>query len=878
MSTFSLSSVFAQLTSFANLENFWSLFNTAFGSSYVFATAATLRSQWQSGNFSQFPQIEVVSSDVLGGAKGAYGISTNRIYLSDRFVSSASQQSLEAVILEEFGHFVDAQVNTKDTPGDEGELFSALVRGVNLSTAELGRIKTENDHAMVIINGQATAIEQSAGTIIQLTNNDTDDGSPQISGNNVVWTGYDGNDREIYFYNGTTTTQLTNNDTNDSEPQISGNNVVWTGFDGNDLEIYFYNGTTTTQLTNNNRDHNNDNINDNDPQISGNNVVWSDSSDGNYYSEIYFYNGTTTTQLTNNNINATDPQISGNNVVWIGFDDNDSEIYFYNGTTTTQLTNNDTNDSDPQISGNNVVWTGFDGNDNEIFFYNGTTITQLTNNNIDDNYPQISGNNIVWQGDGGDNNYTEIYFYNGTTTTQLTNNGGNDSPQISGNNIVWNRFASYELYGEIYLFNDIYFYNGTTTTQLTITNNISGRNLQISGNNIVRQAWDGNDYEIYTYQISSALPTLSIAPTNASQAEGNSGTKAFTFTVTRSVNTTGINAVNWTVTGSGTNPANVTDFAGGVLPTGTVSFAVGETSKVITVNVQGDLTNEPNDGFAVTLSSPTNGATITTAIATGTITNDDEDALPVITLAVNPASVSEDAATNLVYTFTRTGPTTNALTLTYDITGTADATDYTGATPGTGKTINFAANSATATLTINPTADTTIEADETVALTLATGAGYTIGTTTDVLGTIINTNFNEITGNPLINNGRNPIVGTAGPDYLTGGAGAKTLTGGGGNDAFVFTNMRDVGQRIADFTFGQDKLVFTQLFSSLGYTGSNPIADGYIKFVKGTGANSAHTFLQIDRDGLTGSAIARNFLQVDNITPTLLNNSNNFQF
>ena len=90
--------------------------------------------------------------------------------------------------------------------------------------------------------------------------------------------------------------------------------------------------------------------------------------------------------------------------------------------------------------------------------------------------------------------------------------------------------------------------------------------------------------------------------------------------------------------------------------------------------------------------------------------------------------------------------------------------------------------------------------------------------------------------------------------------------------------MRDVGQRIADFTVGEDKLVLTQLFSSLGYTGSDPIADNYMKFVQGTGTNSAHTFLQIDRDGLTGRAIARNFLQVDNITPTLLNDPNNFQF
>ena len=74
MSTFSLSSVYAQLTSFANLENFWSLFDTAFGSSYDSAKAATFKLQWQNQNFSQFPQIEIVSNGVLGSANGAYAI------------------------------------------------------------------------------------------------------------------------------------------------------------------------------------------------------------------------------------------------------------------------------------------------------------------------------------------------------------------------------------------------------------------------------------------------------------------------------------------------------------------------------------------------------------------------------------------------------------------------------------------------------------------------------------------------------------------------------------------------------------------------------------------------------------------------------------
>ncbi|MFM6271683.1 MAG: calcium-binding protein, partial [Dolichospermum sp.] len=52
--------------------------------------------------------------------------------------------------------------------------------------------------------------------------------------------------------------------------------------------------------------------------------------------------------------------------------------------------------------------------------------------------------------------------------------------------------------------------------------------------------------------------------------------------------------------------------------------------------------------------------------------------VPSITLAVSPSSVTEDGTTNLVYTFTRTGVTTNALTVNYTLGGTATLnTDYT---------------------------------------------------------------------------------------------------------------------------------------------------------------------------------------------------------
>src|SRR5262249_23063756 len=120
--------------------------------------------------------------------------------------------------------------------------------------------------------------------------------------------------------------------------------------------------------------------------------------------------------------------------------------------------------------------------------------------------------------------------------------------------------------------------------------------------------------------------SLAIAATDASKAEGNTGSTPFTFTVTRSGDTTGASSATYTVIGSGANAANAADFTGAVLPTGTASFAAGETSKLVTINVAGDTTAEANEGFTVTLSAPSAGTTIAAAAATGTIVNDDNAA------------------------------------------------------------------------------------------------------------------------------------------------------------------------------------------------------------------------------------------------------------
>ena len=131
---------------------------------------------------------------------------------------------------------------------------------------------------------------------------------------------------------------------------------------------------------------------------------------------------------------------------------------------------------------------------------------------------------------------------------------------------------------------------------------------------------------------SDVLPAVvSIEPSQLSKAEGNSGSTRFTFTVTRAGDTSSNVTVGYTVAGTGTSPIGAGDLVGGFLPyDGTVTFAAGETSKTISVDVIGDTVAEANETFAVTLGTPAAGSNVKLGNrqATGTVLNDDNQAPP----------------------------------------------------------------------------------------------------------------------------------------------------------------------------------------------------------------------------------------------------------
>ena len=745
---FSITSVYDQLTDFANLSNFWSLFNTAFGSSYDSAKAATFKDQWQNQNFSQFPQIEIVSNDVLGTANGAYAISTNRIYLSDSFISSASQQSLTVVILEEFGHFVDAQINLTDSLGDEGAIFSSFVQGQSLNPQILQLLKAENDHTNIVVNGESLAIEQSTFTTTDLNT---------VTAAQLIST---------LLGSGVTVSNITFTGANIAGGIFSGGIGAGIGIESGIIlstgDIAFAQGPNDSNSQSGTNGLSGD--------IDLDNIVGSSSFDATVL-EFDFVASSSTASLSY--VFASEEYNE-----YVGSSFNDVFAFFLNGQnialipgTTTPVAINTVNEGDsssstffvPNYFGTTTPYdTQFDGF---------TTVLSATVNNL---VPGVVNTIKLAIADVGDSSLDSAVFIQAasfgnptivTVTATDSNAGEGTTPDLGvftiartgsiANSLTVNYnlsgTASSSDYNSIPATITIPAGQGSTTITVTPIND----NLIEGNETVILSLTDTASYDlgpansatviIADNEAQNTVVNLSVAPASATE----NGTANLVYTFTRQGATTSPLTVNYNVGGTATFSTDYTQTGANNFSstTGTITFATGSSTATLTIDPTGDTSIESDETVALTLASGT-GYTIGTATTvTGTILDDDT---PVITVAVNPTSVLEDGTVNLVYTFTRTGNTATALTVNYGVSGTATLnTDYvqTGAATftSTSGSIVFAAGSNTSTLTINPTADTTIESAETVALTLAPNAGYTVGSTTAITGTIANDDLPSIT-------------------------------------------------------------------------------------------------------------------------------------
>jgi len=305
--------------------------------------------------------------------------------------------------------------------------------------------------------------------------------------------------------------------------------------------------------------------------------------------------------------------------------------------------------------------------------------------------------------------------------------------------------------------------------------------------------------------------------------EGNSGTQLAFFTVSRTGGTAAFD-VNY-ATADGTATTADGDY---VAAANTLHFAANETSKIVSITINGDAKVEGNETFTVALSNATGGATISDGSGTGIISNDDAAG----SVAISDVNIVEgNSGTQLAFfTVARTGgaATFDVNYATADGTATAADGDY-----GTGfGTLHFAANETSKIVSIVINGDTKLEANETFSVNLSNAtSGATISDGTGV-GTIINDDTGTITSavsytlgpndlNLILtgtadlqgygNAVNNVIDGNSGNNLIDGGAGADSMFGHAGNDTYFVDNTGD--GVVENPNEGNDTV-----FSSVNYT------------------------------------------------------------
>jgi predicted extracellular nuclease len=106
--------------------------------------------------------------------------------------------------------------------------------------------------------------------------------------------------------------------------------------------------------------------------------------------------------------------------------------------------------------------------------------------------------------------------------------------------------------------------------------------------------------------------------------EGNAGETNISFVVTRTGAASSTINLNYQIQFSTTpDSASIQDFSSTSELAGSLVFTAGETSKVITVRIQGDTQFERDESFKVVLSSHSSSVILSNGTATGVIRNDD---------------------------------------------------------------------------------------------------------------------------------------------------------------------------------------------------------------------------------------------------------------
>jgi hypothetical protein len=282
--------------------------------------------------------------------------------------------------------------------------------------------------------------------------------------------------------------------------------------------------------------------------------------------------------------------------------------------------------------------------------------------------------------------------------------------------------------------------NGDFNTSVNVSVGQLSTNLAVGDFNndgrddVLVSEFGGNALALLLNTVAPAQPCISL--NDVSVTENDSGTVNATFTVTLSSASAQTVKVNYFVVpaslNSGASPATKgVDFDN---VSGTVTFTPGQTTQTVNVPVRGDLIDEFDQFFDLSLTTPIN-AVISDNRGLGTIVDND----PPATLSINDASVTEGnsifSPPVAVFTVSLNTPSEKPISVQYAVqpgTATAD-TDYSN----TSGTLDFQPGTISRTISVGISPDIVFEPDETFTVNLSNPTNATIADGSGQ-GTILN--------------------------------------------------------------------------------------------------------------------------------------------
>jgi hypothetical protein len=704
------------------------------------AALQKLVDQWSQGEFSALPPIVLLPAAAMNGAAGAYAISCRTIYLNADWLLEATPAQVLAVLSEELGHHLDALHNTSDTPGDEGELFAALLQGNGTIDAERrDQMLAENDLGSVELDGDVVAVERavvvSTPIPVRLPGRSSGefanteafavlkgDGSVVTWGNPI----FGGDSRAVDRQLRSGVTQIYSTGYAFAALKSDGSVVTWGSASGGDSS------QVASQL------------------LSGVTKIFSTSE---------LYQGAFAALKSDGSV-----------VTWgTGSSADSSRVASQLSSGVTSITSTATAFAALKADGSVITWGDRGGDSSAVAHLLRSGVSEIVSANEAFAALKADGSVVSWGSNWSDTSGLGAKLRSGVQRI-FSNYYAFAALKTDGSVVTWG-FSGYGNYGgDSSAVADLLSSNVTqivstalafaalksdgsfvTWGSSTFGGDSSGVADQLhagvteifstgsafaalkNDGSVVTWGWSGGDSSAVAGQLSSGVTKIfstnypSIGAFAALKSDGS--------------------VVTWG--GAGGNSSVVaSQLSSGVTQIFSTDFAFAALKADGSVVTWGDASR---GGDSSTVASLLNNVVAFASPFTDDRLVEFDPPQPEISIRVSPAWIPEDGHSKLIYTFIRTGDLTNALTINYSVTGSASPdVDYSGiaTTPAT-KSVSFQAGAAATSVTVEVIEDSDIEPDETVILRPLPRPDYGFDPATVAVGTILNDDPKDYTAGPI---------------------------------------------------------------------------------------------------------------------------------